>query len=266
MGYSYQIIYVLENIEIKIIHDEEIGKMNKLRILMISSILCSITICSSNKVAARMLMRENLEPTGIVTWDVPMDKKIIAFTFDDGPNVIYTPKILEVLERYDARATFFMIGFRMQREPQLVQDVLKKGHEIGNHTMNHLYARNSTSQKIQKDILDGQKYIEKWSKDSFLFRPPGGYVNETVFTTVKQQGGHIVLWSWHQDPRDWSSPGVNKIANHVIKNARGGDIVLLHDGGGNRNQTVEALKVILSTLKKQGYRFVTVSELLQYKK
>ncbi|MBZ3765904.1 polysaccharide deacetylase family protein [Bacillus cereus] len=88
-----------------------------------------------------MLMREELEPTGIVTWGVPMDKKIIAFTFDDGPNVIYTPKILEVLERYDAKAPFFMIGFRMQREPQLVQDVLKKGHEIGNHTMN-LYVTN----------------------------------------------------------------------------------------------------------------------------
>lgn len=116
-----------------------------------------------------MLMKEDLESTGIVTWDVPMDKKIIAFTFDDGPNIIYTPKILEVLERYDAKSTFFMIGFRMQQEPQLVPDVLKKGHEIGNHIMNHLYAQNSTSQKIQQDILDGQKYIEKWSKDPLLF-------------------------------------------------------------------------------------------------
>lgn len=240
--------------------------MNKLKILMITGILCSIGIFPSNKVAARMLMREDLEPTGIVTWDVPVNKKIIAFTFDDGPNAIYTPEILEVLKRNDAKATFFMIGFRMQNEPQLVQAVLKKGHEIGNHTMNHLYARNSTSKKIKNDILEGQKYIEKWGKSPLLFRPPGGYVNEIVFKTVKEQGGHIVLWSWHQDPRDWSNPGINTIVNHVIKNARSGDIVLLHDGGGNRNQTVEALKVILPTLKKRGYRFVTVSELLQYKK
>lgn len=132
--------------------------------------------------------------------------------------------------------------------------------------MNHLYARNSTSEKIKNDILERQKYIEKWGGNPLLFRLPGDYANEIVFKTVKEQGGHIVLWSWHQDPRDWSNPGVNTIANHVIKNAQSGDIVLLHDGGSNRNQTVEALKVILPALKKRGYRFMTVSELLQYKK
>ncbi|WP_436628205.1 polysaccharide deacetylase family protein [Bacillus thuringiensis] len=240
--------------------------IRKLKFIIITGILCTFGTWTSNKVAARMLMREDLEPTGMVTWEVPTNKKIIAFTFDDGPNDIYTPQILEVLEQYDAKATFFMIGFRIQQAPQLVKTVLNNGHEIGNHTMNHVYAQNKSPKKIQNDILEGQKYIEKWSKSPLLFRPPGGYINDTVLTTVKQQGGQIVLWSWHQDPRDWSNPGVHTIANHVIKNARNGDIVLLHDGGGNRRQTVAALKIILPNLQEKGFQFVKVSDLLKYKR
>ncbi|WP_242475793.1 polysaccharide deacetylase family protein [Bacillus cereus group sp. N6] len=226
-------------------------------------ILCFLSIPNNGE--ARVLSRRYLEPTGIVTWDVSTNKKVIAITFDDGPHAIYTQQILEVLDKYNAKATFFMLGFRIQRYPQLVQAVLSRGHEIGNHTMKHVYANDATSQQIQADILEGQKYIEKYKKNSLLFRPPGGYVNDAVFTIAKQKRYQIVLWSWHQDPHDWSKPGVNAIANHVIKNARGGDIVLLHDGGGNRQQTVEALKIILPALQKQGYQFVKVSDLLQYK-
>lgn len=240
--------------------------IRKLKFAMITSILCTLSLYPTDDAEARTLVRKDLEPTGMVTWEVPMNKKIIALTFDDGPSVTYTPQILELLEKYDAKATFFMIGFRIEKSPQLVQEVLNKGHEIGNHTMNHFYAREaSSSQKIEADILEGQKYIEKWQKSPVLFRPPGGYVDDKVLATVKQQGGQIVLWSWHQDPRDWSSPGINKISNHVLKNARGGDIVLLHDGGLNQQQTVEALKIILPELQKRGFQFVTVSELLQYK-
>lgn len=238
--------------------------IRKLSILMIISILCTICLYPLSKVEARMLKRKDLEQTGIVTWDVPVDKKLIAFTFDDGPSVTYTPQILQVLKQYDAKATFFMIGYRMQRFPQVVEMVLNNGHEIGNHTMNHVYAQNVSSQTIKNDILEGQKYIEKWSENSFLFRPPGGYIDDTVLATIKELDEHIVLWSWHQDPRDWSKPGVNHIVNHVMKNASNGDIVLLHDGGSSQQQTVEALKIILPKLKKQGFEFVTVSDLLKY--
>ncbi|COH08713.1 peptidoglycan N-acetylglucosamine deacetylase A [Streptococcus pneumoniae] len=102
-------------------------------------------------------------------------------------------------------------------------------------------------------------------KEPLLFRPPGGYINDAVFKTAKEAGYQTVLWSWHQDPRDWANPGVESIVNHVVKNAKSGDIVLLHDGGNDRSQTVAALAKILPELKKQGYRFVTVSELLRYK-
>lgn len=81
-----------------------------------------------------------------------------------------------------------MIGFRVQRNPYLVKQVLKEGHEVGNHTMNHLYASNSSDEKLEHDILNGKKYFEKWVKEPLLFRPPGGYINDAVFTTAKKLG------------------------------------------------------------------------------
>ena len=97
-----------------------------------------------------MLLRKELEPTGYVTWEVPNNEKIIAITFDDGPDPTYTTQVLHLLRQYKAEATFFMIGFRVQRNPYLVKQVLKEGHEIGNHTMNHLYANSSSDEKLKR--------------------------------------------------------------------------------------------------------------------
>ncbi|MGE7887076.1 polysaccharide deacetylase family protein [Bacillus cereus] len=174
----------------------------------ISNITCFFKVILNNILFNN---KKDLEPTGIVTWNVPTNQKIIAFTFDDGPDIIYTKMILEILEQYCAKATFFMLGNRMQKYPGLVQLVLNKKHEIGNHTMNHIYANNATSQKIQEDALQGQKQISKYMKGAALFRPAGGYVNQTVLTLAKKNKYQIVFWSWTQDPRDWSSP-----ETHVI--------------------------------------------------
>ncbi|PEE40578.1 polysaccharide deacetylase family sporulation protein PdaB [Bacillus pseudomycoides] len=233
--------------------------------VIIICLVCVVHIFQVDKVEAKMLMRKELEPTGYVTWEVPNNEKIIAITFDDGPDPTYTPQVLELLHQYKAEATFFMIGFRVQRNPYLVKQVLKEGHEIGNHTMNHLYARSASDERLKDDILAGKKYLQKWVKEPLLFRPPGGYINDAVFTTAKEAGYQTVLWSWHQDPKDWANPGTESIVNHVVKNAKSGDIVLLHDGGNDRSQTVAALEKILSALQKEGYRFVKVSELLRYK-
>lgn len=237
----------------------------KEKCMIISCFIIMLSMIGIEHVDAKMLMRKELEPTGYVTWEVPTNEKIMAITFDDGPDPTYTPQILKTLRQYNAEATFFMIGFRIQRNPYLIEQVLKEGHEIGNHTMNHLYARSATGQKLHNDILEGKRYLQKWVDKPLLFRPPGGYINESVFTTATEAGYQIVLWSWHQDPRDWSNPGKDKIVDHVLNNAKSGDIVLLHDGGGDRTQTVEALQEILPALQKQGYRFVKVSELLKYK-
>ncbi|MGG1575439.1 competence protein ComK [Fictibacillus sp. NRS-1165] len=96
-----------------------------------------------------------------------------------------------------------------------------------------------------------------------LFRPPGGTLNKRIINYSSKKGYKIILWSWHQDPKDWSNPGAGYISNHILSNVHNGDIILLHDSGGNRRQTIDALNIVLPELKKRGFKCVTVSELMQ---
>ncbi|WP_240421141.1 polysaccharide deacetylase family protein [Paenibacillus periandrae] len=139
---------------------------------------------------------------------------------------------------------------------------------MANHTDNHVYFKGNIRQKtIAAEIENVQKKIKAVTgQDCPWFRPPGGFYNDTVIQIAKQYGYTVVLWSWHQDTKDWSATRVDKIANKVLNNARNGDIVLLHDHINGSTQTVEALKIILPELKKRGYRVVTVSELMAHKK
>ncbi|WP_416827877.1 polysaccharide deacetylase family protein [Ectobacillus polymachus] len=217
-------------------------------------------------VEAKKIKRSEVESQGDIVWEVPTSHKVIALTFDDGPNPIFTPQILNILKQYHVHATFFVVGNRMKENPEIMDRIVAEGHEIGNHTMTHCYSTRSSIEHMKQEILETQTYIEKWKPNSaLLFRPPGGYMSEELLDLTKQEGYKTILWSWHQDTRDWSSPGVNAIANHVLKNARNGDIVLMHDGLYNKSQTIRALKIILPSLIQKGYEFVTVSELLEYK-
>ena len=215
-------------------------------------------------VNAEMIKRKQTEPTGHVIWEVPKKEKVIALTFDDGPHPVYTPKVLEILKKYDAHATFFHVGYKMTQFPQIVQQVVQGGHELGNHSMTHAYENEVGFERMRNDLIQAEAVIQKYQQNSpKLFRPPGGYIDNNLLKEVQVKGYKVVLWSYHQDPKDWSLPGAQTIAEHVIRHARNGDIVLLHDGGGDRSQTIQALKSILPTLKQQGFKFVTVSELLQ---
>lgn len=110
-----------------------------------------------------------------------------------------------------------------------------------------------------------QAVLETTGSKPVLFRPPGGYYNEAIVELTKDNDLKMILWSWHQDTKDWATPGVYKIVRKVLNNARNGDIILMHDYVHNSTQTIEALKVILPELQSRGYRFVTVSELLTHK-
>ncbi|MCM3747195.1 polysaccharide deacetylase family protein [Paenibacillus pasadenensis] len=212
--------------------------------------------------------RSYYEARGDVVWEVPMDEKWIALTFDDGPSPKATPQILDLLKQYKAKATFFVIGYRLDKYPEIAAREAAEGHEVANHTDSHVYFRGGISEKtIAAEMDNVQKKIKAITKHSSpWFRPPGGYYNDTVIRIAKQHGYTIVLWSWHQDTKDWNSPGTGKIVNKVLKNARNGDIVLLHDYVSGSNQTIEALKIILPELKKRGYRMVTISELMAHQK
>ncbi|MFD0871138.1 polysaccharide deacetylase family protein [Paenibacillus residui] len=212
--------------------------------------------------------REYYEARGEIVWEINTDEKVIALTFDDGPNAAQTPQILDLLKQYDAKATFFVVGKRMEKYPDLVRREANEGHELANHTYNHPYFKQSTPiEQIRQEILKNEQLITSLTRHKpRLFRPPGGFYSENIVEASKEAGYLTVLWSWHQDTKDWRSPGVDKIVRKVLDNARNGDIVLFHDHVENNPQTVEALKQILPELKQRGFRFVTVSELLPFNK
>lgn len=192
--------------------------------------------------------------------------QVIALTFDDGPSQTFTPKILQLLEYYHAKATFFVIGSRLKNYPQLAKKELALHDEIANHTYTHVIVEHLSAQKIKTELKLAHEAILQGTgnAESPFFRPPRGHFNQRVLKIVKDNGYQVVLWSI--DSGDWSNPGVHQIVTNVLKKIHGGDILLFHDQGGNRQQTIDALKRILPELEKRGFQFITVSQLLQHEK
>ncbi|WP_125666508.1 polysaccharide deacetylase family protein [Paenibacillus baekrokdamisoli] len=207
------------------------------------------------------------EKRGEIVWEVPLEEKKIALTFDDGPYPETTNQILDLLKQYHAKATFFVIGNRVNRFPETIKREVEEGHELANHTFNHVYFKAKMDPlTIQNEILKTeQSIVQLTGKKPALFRPPGGFYSEQLLQIAKKMGYTTVLWSWHQDTNDWRSPGVNRIVKKVLNNARNGDIVLLHDYTPGSTQTVRALKIILPELERRGFQIVTVSELINFK-
>lgn len=208
------------------------------------------------------------ESRGDVVWEVATDKKVIALTFDDGPDPSDTPFILDLLNQYDARATFFVVGSRAEKYPNLLFREAWEGHEVANHTYAHPYFNKSTPiRRITDEINKAEQTIfDITGQNSSIFRPPAGYYNDTIIAAARQTHHTLVLWSWHQDTKDWDTPGTDKIVKTVLDHAQNGDIVLFHDYVKGATQTIDALKLILPALQQRGFEFVTVSELLKLRR
>lgn len=234
-----------------------------LSVLMLAAFPCGSAVFAKKEGKGRSYY----EQRGEIVWEVPSLRKVIALTFDDGPDAVITRQIADLLRQYDAKATFFVVGSRVLKNPRVVQQLAEDGHELANHTFSHPNMRRLSKERLGREIEQTQKVItDLTGKKPVLFRPPGGYYDEKMVDSIRNAGFLVVLWSWHQDTRDWTDPGTNKIVTKVLKNARNGDIVLFHDYGGDRQQTVNALKTILPSLQKEGFQFVTVSELLTMSK
>jgi len=177
--------------------------------------------------------------------------KTIYFTFDDGPSLAWTGKVLEILARYHAKATFFMIGVNVVKNPTLVQTVVKAGNTVGNHTYDHKSFRKMARKLFTQEVQATQKALGDVGTD--CLRPPYGATDASTATYAKALGFRLVLWN--VDPRDWARPGANVIAQRILARVYPGAIVLMHDGGGDRSQTVAALEVVLHKLSVQGYHF-----------
>jgi peptidoglycan/xylan/chitin deacetylase (PgdA/CDA1 family) len=182
------------------------------------------------------------------------ERKVVALTFDDGPSE-YTDRYLDVLREKEVPATFFEIGQEMPGREATMRRILREGDEIGDHTENHVedpgYSQIATAAERIKAYTGFQPC---------LFRPPGGAENQTVIDTAGSLGLKTITWD--VDPRDWSLPGTSEIYSNIVDNAKPGAIILMHDGGGPRDETLAALPEIIDTLRARGYGFETVSALL----
>lgn len=194
--------------------------------------------------------------------------KTVALTFDDGPDPVYTGQILNILKKYGVKATFFMVGSNAQRNPELVARACREGNLLGNHTYTHPNVAVISRKQTQLELNATQRVIEEITgHKTILFRPP--YVadaepqtpEELIPIVRAQELGYLTVGEFN-DPQDWSRPGVDRIVNRVLSGANSGNIILLHDAGGDRSQTVKALPRIITALKAKGYRFVTVNRLL----
>jgi peptidoglycan-N-acetylglucosamine deacetylase len=187
-------------------------------------------------------------------------QKVIALTFDDGPWPGTTAQVLDILKQNDVKGTFFVVGQNIKNYPDLMKRIVAEGHDIGNHTWHHWYHAMSP-QAAAYEIENTTNLIYKTTGvRTGLFRPPGGIMHNGVAAYARNSKYAIVMWS--SDSIDYSRPSVPKLISNIFRGARPGGIVLMHDGGGNRSQTVQALPTIIENFRKQGYSFVTVSELL----
>ena len=186
--------------------------------------------------------------------------KAIALTFDDGPWPKTTKQILEILKKNNIKATFFWVGRYLQTYPEIGKQVAAAGHAIGNHTWNHQYIKYN-EEGAAREIDRTSSLIEELTGiQTSIFRPPGGILNNGLAAYAQKKNYAVVVWS--ADSLDWRTL-TESLMDNVMRQAKSGGIVLMHDGGGNRSRTVKALPDIIARLRKEGYIFVTVPELLQ---
>jgi peptidoglycan/xylan/chitin deacetylase (PgdA/CDA1 family) len=182
--------------------------------------------------------------------------KAIALTIDDGPSPIYTPQVLDLLARYHVTATFSMIGLHVAAYPYLARAVAQAGHIIANHTWAHADLHGRPPRRVHGELVRASDAIHAATGvQPALFRAPYGAWTPDVIRQCEQM--RMIPLDWSVDPRDWARPGVRSIVRDIMGKTRPGSIILEHDGGGNRSQTVAALRIVLPRLLDEGYHFRT---------
>ena len=183
------------------------------------------------------------------------NEKLVALTFDDGPSGRFTRKLLDGLKEYDAKATFLLCGYRMEQYPQLTQRIYEEGHEIGLHGYSHKSMQTMCRQETIGELQKSMALLPAGCEVHFL-RPPGGLCSRCVQTVAEEFDFSILHWS--VDPKDWAISDAKAVETAVVSLVRDGDVILLHDMS---DSSVEAALQIVARLQKEGFRFVTVSQL-----
>ena len=204
---------------------------------------------------------------GPVFWHARTEERVVALTFDDGPCHPYTNGLMEVLAREGIQATFFMVGNNVVREPNLAAEVAS-GHAVGNHTFTHPHLTWSRRSTVREELARGQEAIhDATGAVPTIFRVPHGWYGPHVISGAQELGMRCVGWSvmaW-----DWNKPPADTIQRRILHGAGPGGVTLLHDGQdtdaypkADRSRTIAAVPHIIDTLRQDGYRFVTVPELM----
>jgi peptidoglycan-N-acetylglucosamine deacetylase len=193
--------------------------------------------------------------------------KQLALTYDDGPNDPHTMRLLDVLARHNVRATFFLIGRFVQQRPDLVREVVKAGHVVGNHTFTHPLLIFKSAREIKTQLENCDRALnDAVGEKSNLFRPPFGGRRPAVLRIARRMGLEPVMWN--VTGYDWSAPSAEHIERKVASQVRGGSVILLHDGGhrdfgADRSCTVIASDRLISRYKSEGYEFATIPEMMR---
>jgi len=190
----------------------------------------------------------------------------IALTYDDGPNDPHTLRMLEILARHGVHATFFLIGRYAQQRPEIAREIVQAGHVVGNHTFTHPLLIFKSGTEIRQEISQCRSALQDAvGEHSNLFRPPFGGRRPGVLRIVRELGLEPVMWN--VTGYDWNAPPAEVIERKVAKQCRGGDVILLHDGGhkemgADRSQTVIATDHLIARYKAEGYEFVTIPQMI----
>ncbi|MBZ5678547.1 MAG: polysaccharide deacetylase family protein [Acidobacteriia bacterium] len=214
---------------------------------------------------------QSMAPTG--QWygrtftGLPRGTKQLALTYDDGPNDPHTLRLLEVLAKHGVHATFFLIGRYVQQRPDIARDIAKAGHAIGNHTFTHPLLIFKGASEIRRELSDCNAALrDGLGQPANLFRPPFGGRRPAVLRIARDLGLEPIMWN--VTGYDWNAPPAAEIEGKVTKQIRGGDVILLHDGGhkqigADRSQTVLATDHLLARYKAEGYAFLTIPGMMQ---
>jgi peptidoglycan-N-acetylglucosamine deacetylase len=226
------------------------------------------TAVADEKLAAASMTRTaavEREAAGHLGPPYPLDKplyyiedadKAIALTIDDGPSPVYTPQVLDLLAQYQVTATFSMIGIHVASYPQLARSVAEAGHRIANHTWTHANLPPLGAPAVHNQLAQATGAItDATGVQPGLFRAPYGAWSPAVIAECEQM--QMIPLDWSVDPRDWARPGVSSIVNNIMQYTRPGSIILEHDGGGDRSETVAALRIVLPRLLDEGFTFQT---------
>jgi peptidoglycan-N-acetylglucosamine deacetylase len=206
---------------------------------------------------------KNFQAKTIKDAPVPVSSKVIALTFDDGPWPETTEQILATLKQENVKATFYMIGQPLISFPEIGKKVLAEGHAIANHTMHHWYHKMSPL-VAQREIEDTAKIIkEVLNVETAYFRPPGGALNNGLVAYAQKHNQSVNMWSVDTGDSRPKRPTPEAMVKTVLAQATPGGIVLMHDGGGSHGNTAKAVPQIIAKLRAEGYKFVTIPELLE---